>query len=250
MKRVFSLVLAAVVLATVSVHGRADPAPCRSMTAAGKSYSVCEFDLRRYAIRLFLDGADGKPYGGLGAFVAALKEQGRLPLFAMNAGMYQTDLSPVGLYVENGVERHRANVADGLGNFHLKPNGVFYVQGSQVGVLETSAYLRKRMRPDFATQSGPMLVIDGRLHPRFDPQSGSEKIRNGVGVRDPHTVIFVLSSDPVTFTQFGELFRVDLGCRNALFLDGSISSLYAPSLDRLDRLWPVGPIVAAFPRAK
>lgn len=220
------------------------------MSVAGKTYSVCEFDLRRFAIRLFLDGPDGKPYGGLGALMGTLKEQGRVPLFAMNAGMYQTDLSPVGLYVEGGVERHRANVAGGFGNFHLKPNGVFYVRETDAGILETIAYLKRHPKVDFATQSGPMLVIDGRLHPKFDPQSGSEKIRNGVGVRDSHTVVFAISSDPVNFTQFGDLFRVTLGCRNALFLDGSISSLYAPSLDRFDRLWPLGPIVAAFARTR
>lgn len=239
-----------VCLAAASHRATAEAAPCRTINEAGKTYSVCEFDLRRFVIQLSLDGADGKPYGGLGAFVAAQKERGRVPLFAMNAGMYQQDRSPVGLYIEGGTQRRRASTANGLGNFHLKPNGVFYVQGMQAGVLETSAYLRKRLRPEFATQSGPMLVIDGRLHPRFDPQSGSEKIRNGVGVRDTHTVVFAISSDPVTFTQFGELFRVTLGCRNALFLDGSISSLYAPSLDRFDRLWPAGPIVAAYPRAR
>lgn len=248
LRAVLALVLA--VWAAASKPAAADAGPCRSLSEAGKAYAVCEFDLHEYVLRLFLDGTDGRPYGGLGPLVAGLKEQGQAPVFAMNAGMYQTDLSPVGLYVEGGVERHKANTAAGAGNFHLKPNGIFWVRGTEAGVLETSAYLLRRMRPDFATQSGPMLVIDGRLHPRFDPNSGSEKIRNGVGIRGPHTVVFAMSFERVTFTEFGELFRTTLGCRNALFLDGSISSLYAPGLDRFDRLWPAGPMVAAFQRAR
>ena len=133
-------------------------------------------------------------------------------------------------YIENGQERVHVNTRSGPGNFHLKPNGVFFVAGDTLGVLETEAYLKQHLRPDLATQSGPMLVINGRLHPRFIHYSASRKRRSGVGTRDNHTTVFAVSDGEVSFQEFGRLFRDDLKCRNALFLDGgSVPSLYVPS---------------------
>ena len=166
----------------------------------------------------------------------------------MNGGMYDEDSSPVGLYIENGQELKRANTANGPGNFHLKPNGVFFVKGNTAGVTETARYLKQGLKPDFATQSGPMLVINGRIHPKISDQGTSRKIRNGVGVRDKQTAVFAISSGPVTFGEFARLFRDELGCADALFLDGSVSSLYIPSLNRSDGWMPLGPIVGALRR--
>jgi uncharacterized protein YigE (DUF2233 family) len=224
----------------------ADPDPCRPVRFADNAFIVCTVDLRQYEVRLFLYEPDGDV---LGSF-SRLKEtpEGSRLAFAMNGGMYHEDRSPVGLYVEGGKELKAANTRSGPGNFHLKPNGVFYVKGNQAGVLETQTFLKRKIRPDHATQSGPMLVINGRIHPRFLEQSTSRKIRNGVGIRDPHTAVFAISEDPVTFHKFALLFRDELGCANALFLDGSISSLYVPSLNRMDALRPLGPIIGALHR--
>ncbi len=202
--------------------------------------------LQRYEVRLFWRGPDGEVLGSFDR-LRGTPEGSRLAV-AMNAGMYHEDRSPVGLYVENRKELKAANTRNGPGNFHLKPNGIFYVKGRQAGVLETGAYLKGKIRPDFATQSGPMLVIDGKIHPQFSEQSTSRKIRNGVGVKGQDTVVFAISEDPVTFSTFARLFRDELGCPNALFLDGSVSSLYAPSLERMDTLMPMGPIVGALRR--
>src|SRR5262249_43326487 len=111
-----------------------------------------------------------------------LRGGGRL-LFATNAGMFDPALKPVGLYVEQGRELVHVNTTSGYGNFHMKPNGVFYVSGDRAAVVETRAFLKHRPQADLATQSGPMLVINGRLHPRFDRSSRSLKARTGVGVR-------------------------------------------------------------------
>jgi prepilin-type processing-associated H-X9-DG protein len=219
---------------------------CQPISAAGSDYSVCTIDLRRHEVALFWKGPDGEPFGGFGPLLKT--PRGQKLVFAMNAGMYKEDGSPVGLYVENGQELKRANTASGPGNFHLKPNGVFFVAGQSAGVLETGRYLRQRPRADYATQSGPMLVIDGQIHPKISENGPSKKIRNGVGVRDRNTVVFAISERPVTFGEFARLFRDELGCANALFLDGSVSSLYAPSLNRNDSLMPLGPIVGALPR--
>jgi uncharacterized protein YigE (DUF2233 family) len=164
-------------------------------------------------------------------------------VFAVNGGMYDHALAPVGLSVENGVQLKAANTNDGFGNFHLLPNGVFAVGDGQAVVRETKAYLQSRFPADFATQSGPMLVIDGQLHPRFLPHSDSLKIRNGVGITDTGQVVFALSEQRVRFYDFARFFPDALGCDNALYLDGSVSSLYAQVLGRNDHRHPLGPIL-------
>lgn len=228
---------------------RAQPAaaatkgPCQPVEFEGQPYTVCTVDLRRERLRLFWLGADGLPYGSLSSLA---ERQGQRLSFAMNAGMYDKGQAPVGLYVEDGREMKGVSTANGPGNFHLKPNGVFYVKGDRAGVLDTPRYLRAKPAPDFATQSGPMLVIEGKIHPKISEDGPSQKIRNGVGVRDGGRVaVFAISERPVTFGAFARLFKDSLGSRNALFLDGSVSSLYAPGLGRSDLSRPLGPLVGA-----
>ncbi|MCP1548123.1 prepilin-type processing-associated H-X9-DG protein [Methylorubrum zatmanii] len=233
-------------LAPAPVQAQAAPVakgPCQAVEFEGQPYTVCTVDLRRERVRLFWLGTDGLPYGSLSSLA---DRQGPRLSFAMNAGMYDKGQAPVGLYVEDGRELKGASIANGPGNFHLKPNGVFFVKGDRAGVLDTGRYLRAKPAPDFATQSGPMLVIDGKIHPKISADGPSQKIRNGVGVRDGgHVAVFAISERPVTFGAFARLFKDSFGCRNALFLDGSVSSLYAPGLGRSDLSRPLGPLVGA-----
>jgi len=218
-------------------------AACAPRSFGGSDFVLCEFDAGRDDIRLYWRGADKTPFGGFQALGAYLAGKGRTLRFAMNAGMYEQDLSPVGLLVEDGKTLRRADTRDGQTNFHMKPNGVFWIGDKSAGVTETSRYLANPPEARYATQSGPMLVIDGRIHPRIQPTGASEKLRNGVCVRNGADVVFAITQAPVTFHAFARLFRDGLGCANALFLDGSISSLFAPELGRDDELWSIGPIV-------
>src|SRR3984957_9010784 len=206
-------------------------------------FPVCTFDPRHDDIRLFLSGPDDKPYGSLGALASVLKQKGEKLAFAMNAGMFGQDQSPVGLYVEDKRKLHDADTRGGETNFHMKPNGVFWIGDKVAGVPETSRYLASPPPARYATQSGPMLIIDGKIHPKIRPDGTSQKIRNGVGACKGGAINFAIADDPVTFDTFARLFRDGLGCQNALFLDGSVSSLYAPELNRGDELEPLGPIV-------
>lgn len=219
-------------------------ADCAPESFEGNRYIICRFDLRQDELRLFSLDADGKPYGSFAALRTALAGSGQDLVFAMNAGMYDEALKPIGLYIEDGTELHKANRRNGPGNFHLKPNGVFYIDGATGGVSETDAFLARRLTPRFASQSGPMLVIEGAIHPKFSASGTSLQRRNGVGAPDAHTLIFAISEDWVNFHSFARLFRDHLRCANALFLDGSISSLHAPELGRSDGFAPLGPIVA------
>ena len=223
--------------------------PCRSMEYERNDYTVCDIDLREHTVRLYWKRSDGTPYAYLSALPRALEgEAGRL-LFATNAGMFNPALKPAGLYVEKGRELVRANTRSGYGNFHMKPNGVFYVSGDRAAIAETRAFLKHRPQVDLATQSGPMLVINGRLHPRFDRRSISLKTRDGVGVRPDGKVIFAISQGEVSFDAFARLFRDGLNCPNALFLDGgSASSLYAPSFNHHSNIVSLGPMLAVFER--
>lgn len=218
-------------------------AECCNTTIEDASYVICEFDARD-DIELFLRDASGGPLAQFERVREVLTARKRTLLFAMNAGMYHEDRSPVGLYVENGRELKKLSTAKGSGNFGMRPNGVFYIDKAGAAVLETSAFARRKLKPRFATQSGPMLVIDGKLHPRFRKDSTSRNRRNGVGIKG-RRVVFVLADTPVTFHQFARVFRDVLKTPNALYLDGSISRLYALDIGRNDFFGlPMGPIVA------
>lgn len=205
-------------------------------------YTVMPVDTRRDDLRLFLDDERGQPLHRLKRLEAWLKPQGKRLRFAMNAGMYEPDYSPVGLYVADGRERAPLNLAEGEGNFYLKPNGVFLVGADGPKVVESSQYPALAAGVRLATQSGPLLLHHGTVHPRFDPASKSRQIRNGVGVRGD-IAYFVISDNPVTLYEFALYFRDTLQCADALYLDGAISGLYAPALRRYDSGPKLGPMI-------
>ena len=220
---------------------------CGRMTHDGQGYVVCEVSAdREPALRLWQDGADGQPLRNF-ANVRATLGQGENLAFAMNAGMYHADYRPVGLLVIDGVELQPIVTGASRDNFGMLPNGVFCTGGAKpFQVIESLAFADARPPCRLATQSGPMLVIDGDLHPRFLPHSDSRYIRNGVGVdRDGRTAWFAISDAPVTFHEFGRFFRDGLGARDALYFDGSISRLYAPELGRADWGRSMGPVIGA-----
>lgn len=219
----------------------AEPA-CRDLSFEGTRYSLCEAQAGD-DIRIFQTAPDGRPYGSFERINSALDGEGRQLAFAMNAGMYHADRRPVGLLIEEEVERAPLVTSAGPGNFGLLPNGVFCV-GDGFRVIESRAFAAERPACRHASQSGPMLVIGGELHPRFLVDSDSRYIRNGVGVSaDGRRAVFAISNSPVTFHEFGRLFRDELGLPEALYFDGSISRLYDRGARRSDWGTPMGPIV-------
>src|SRR3989337_3797644 len=193
MRRFFPVVL---FLCLQSIWVAAGPL-CAPLSYEGNAYSVCRIDLREARLELFNLDDQGAPFGSFTALAEDLSLEGKELGFAMNAGMFDEALKPIGLYVEDGTQAKKLNRRDGYGNFHVKPNGVFYITGDRVGVAATDAYVKLNEKPDFASQSGPMLVIDGKIHPRFSPVGMSHKMRNGVGMLDAHTAIFVISENAV-----------------------------------------------------
>ncbi len=217
---------------------------CDDLTYDGNRYTLCEVDATQEQLQLFLKDDSGDVHGHFSRLDAELADQGKVLSFATNAGMYHSDRSPVGLFVEQGEELAKLVPNAGPGNFGLLPNGVFCIRGGRADVFETLTFRDSGVSCKYATQSGPMLVIDGALHPRFLPDSTSFFIRNGVGTSaDGTRAVFIISRNAVTFHQFGSLFRDHLKLPNALYFDGNISRLHAPQVGRSDAGFMMGPIV-------
>ncbi|MDQ0589577.1 phosphodiester glycosidase family protein [Variovorax paradoxus] len=211
--------------------------------AAGPRYTVVKFDLRKERLELFLRDDAGVEFKRLDRLEAWLAARNRQLVFAMNAGMYHADFSPVGLLVQEGREVSPLNLSTDAGNFFLKPNGVFLVsRAGRPRVVESSEYPALSNGVRLATQSGPLLLRRGVVHPAFIPDSDSRKIRNGVGVSG-HTAIFVISEQPVNFYEFALYFRDVLHVRDALYLDGTVSALHSLALRRSDFTRELGPIL-------
>ena len=210
---------------------------------AGKHVAVCTVDVRTERSELFLRDDSGQAFKSFQAVEQYLTNRGLALVFAMNAGMFQGDFSPVGLFVSGGRELAPLNTNSGYGNFFMRPNGVFVMTDTGPRVVETSEYPKLKGRIVLATQSGPLLVHSNKIHPVFNANSTSRVIRNGVGVSGAGKVLFAISEEPVNLSEFALLFRDVLGCPNALYLDGVISSLHAPALKRSDKKTDLGPII-------
>ena len=206
------------------------------------SYDVIKVD-HLQQLRLFLKDPKNARYYQKFAHIQKMLPTCEQLSFAMNAGMYHPDFQPVGLYVEEGKEIVELNEAQGFGNFFMQPNGVLAWNDKYAVIKTTTDYKAMRFKPRFATQSGPMLVYKGQVNRQFLADSNSLKIRNGVGVKN-NQLYFVISQQRVNFYQFAQFFKQNLKIDNALYLDGSISSLYSSQTKRQDKTFNLGPIVA------
>ena len=198
---------------------------------AGQQYRVVHINLKREQLGLhWRNPQDGQPFGSVESLRQWGEAHGQRLLFAANAGIYDHKFAPLGLYVEDGKTLVPLNLVHGnpaSGNFSLLPNGVFAIYPDGKAAVETSAAFKADDKAvQAATQSGPMLLIDGKLNEQFIDDSASLKWRSGVCAPSPHEVVFAVSEAPVNFHTFGRLFRDKLHCRDALYLDGSISQIY------------------------
>jgi uncharacterized protein YigE (DUF2233 family) len=194
-------------------------------------------------IEVLLMGAANDFFDGFPALEERLNREGRRILWAMNGGMYHADRRPVGLLVSGSQLLQPLNTSHGEGNFFLEPNGVFALIPSGPAVMSTRRWQAQGLIALAATQSGPLLLADGQLHPAFEPHSTYRAVRNAVGViTGSASVIFAISTTRVTFFELATLLG-DLGCRDALYLDGNVSSLFAPKLGRRDPGLGLGPVL-------
>lgn len=201
---------------------------------AGHPFDVVEVDPDRHDIRLFWRRPDGTPFLTLDNVRAWTAAHGDSLIAATNAGIYEPGYVPTGLFIEDGDVKHPLNLDDGEGNFFLKPNGVFLVTATGARIVASTDFEAVTEPVRYATQSGPLLVSGGTIHPGFTPGSSNCRLRSGVGVSAEGKVYLVISNGALNFYDFATFFKEALHCPDALYLDGAISSLYAPSLGRVE----------------
>jgi len=201
----------------------------------GHHYDVFSAAYPHDKIRFYWKNDQNEKLISIARLKAFVEEKGHKLLFATNAGMFTTENSPKGLYIENGHQlvsldtKVRKNA-----NFYMQPNGVFLLTKTEAKVVTTSGYGACKGKAVFATQSGPMLVINGEINSNFTKGSANINIRSGVGISPKGMVIFAISDEWVNFYDFATFFRDTLKCSNALFLDGAISKMYLPGINRME----------------
>ena len=170
-------------------------------------------------------------YGSLKNLKNSLESKNEKLIFAMNGGMYLKDQSPQGLYVEEGtLIKEMDDKESGYGNFYLQPNGIFYLTTDQKAEVIPTSDFKIDSTIYYATQSGPMLLMDGEYHPKLTKGSSNLHSRNGVGILPNGKILFAMSKEKVNFYDLATLFKQN-GCLNALYLDGFVSRTYSASSD-------------------
>lgn len=199
----------------------------KTQSSHSEKFEIYKIDLKSQSIQMYWKDDQGVVLKNFAALKNWLKTQKKEVKFAMNGGMFHEGGIPVGLYIENGKQLNPLDTGSGNGNFYLKPNGIFALtKDKKALVTETSAFKNSNIL--FATQSGPMLVINNHIHGSFNKTSTNLNIRNGVGVASPTEIYFVISKTKVNFYEMAPFFKEELKCPNALYLDGFVSKTYLP----------------------
>ena len=198
---------------------------------------------RHQSLRFFWKDDSGNIFKSFSRLKVWLEKKNKKLLFAMNGGMYKTDFSPLGLYIENNKIISPLNKSSGYGNFYLKPNGIFYISDDNSAVICRTGDFVNNHKIKYATQSGPMLVINGNIHPDFKKGSSNLNIRNGAGILPDGNILFVLSEKEVSLYDFAAYFK-SKGCKNALYLDGFVSKIYISSGHRIQPAGDLGVLIA------
>ncbi|WP_114520015.1 phosphodiester glycosidase family protein [Altererythrobacter sp. ZODW24] len=217
---------------------------CKKVEFEGSALTHCIADPADHRITTSLGPKAGEPFRSLPNLAGGRAADAPLVAFAVNGGMYDDAGQPIGYYVERGERLKKLNQNEGGGNFHMLPNGVFFGSGAKWEIKTSDDFYKNVSdRPRFGTQSGPMLVIGGKLHPEISDDGESKKIRNAVGIGSDGRAHFVISEGSLSFGRLARFYRDELKVPNALFLDGTVSSLWDPATGRLDNGLPLGPLI-------
>jgi uncharacterized protein YigE (DUF2233 family) len=220
----------------------------RRVVFEGQSFDIFFVNLLKHCVCLFWKRPNGTLYKNIDGLESWLKGREIDLVCGVNGGMFHPNMKPVGLYIERGCELFPLNLANGKGNFFLKPNGIFGLGATWATIVESSNYHLIKGSVTYATQSGPLLVIDDRIHPAFNEHSNNRRLRSGVGIIEDHRPVFVISNTPVSFFELALFFRNVLKCSNALYLDGTIVKMHLPELERKQGRGKLGVIIGIFER--
>ncbi len=210
--------------------------------------STFRLDIRKQRLELMDTDDSGKRFRNAKGLEAWGRSRNLRLIFATNAGIFSPELKPLGLFIKEGKLVVPMNRADGRGNFYLKPSGVFFIDTKRADVVATTKYYTSPT-VRIASQSGPLLLNDGKMHPEFRKDSENLTTRSGVGVASDTDVVFAISEGPINFYDFASFFEKSLDCKSALYLDGAISKMYLPELDMLEREGDFAAMFAVFEKA-
>lgn len=224
-----SVLLLLVAAGCSSIRQAVQNRPC-----ANAGLEHVEIDLDRHKLELLWKDSDGEPLLTLDRARAYVEARGDSVVALTNAGIYEPGFIPTGLFVQHGIERQPLNLRDGEGNFYLKPNGVFYLTATGARIAESSGFAMDAEELMLALQSGPLLLSRGIVHSAFRENSSNCRLRSGIGIRPDGLIVLAISRGAINFHDFARYFLEELGCTDALYLDGTISSLYAPAAGRLE----------------
>ena len=215
-----------IVLLIVFLNFHAQPIELENQNAKIVYYAL---DPHKQNLKLFWKNEAGEAFKNIGTLKNDLSEKGQNLIFAMNVGMFLKNYTPQGLYIESGKLLAKLDtVKKGYGSFYMQPNGVFYLKSNNQAVIRQSKEFKYNKSIKLATQSGPMLIIKGKIHPKFTDGSKNIHIRNGVGILPDGSLLFAMSKEKSNFYDFASFFK-SKGCKNALYLDGFVSRTYLPS---------------------
>jgi uncharacterized protein YigE (DUF2233 family) len=184
-------------------------------------------DPKKEDIKFYWKDDKKNRFGSIDNLKLRLSKNKQKLVFAMNGGMYKPDYSPQGLFIESTKTLSPLDTSSGAGNFYLKPNGVFYIATNNTPAICSTTDFTNNGQIKYATQSGPMLVINNQIHPSFKEGSSNLNIRNGVGILQGNKIVFAMSKKEINLYDFAKYFK-NLGCKNALYLDGLVSRTYLP----------------------
>lgn len=200
---------------------------CKKDSKINPDFVVYPVDTKNEKIEFFWKDHRNQPLRNIENLKKYVNTKNQNLKFAMNGGMFIENNIPKGLYIENFKTLHPIDTLSGKGNFYLQPNGIFYRTKSNESVILATENFKTDADIQFATQSGPMLIINGKINPIFQENSGNLHIRNGVGILKNGDPVLVMSKKKINFYHFASFFK-SLGCTHALYLDGFVSRAYFP----------------------
>ena len=213
-------------ISTAIVAHAGEPVREEHVVHAGTRFLVVRLEPKR--VQLAWKDAGGKPFRSFERVQADRTAKGETVRFLMNAGIFEPGGVPSGLHIENGELLRPLNLANAAGNFFLKPNGVLILHRDAHVTLTTSEDWQRNPCDGalWGIQAGPMLLINGSRHPAFLKSSENRLHRNGVGLDSQKRLVFAMTDrgEMTNLWNFAGLF-LELGCKNALFLDGEISGM-------------------------
>jgi uncharacterized protein YigE (DUF2233 family) len=224
---IFWITALLILLSTPSI--RADSFDLRLLRLKEKNVAVASIHLKSGGaeLQLYWKKEDGTALKTFEELRTWLERKSKKLLFAANGGIYRDSPSfaPIGLHVENGKSLMRLSMARNCGNFCWY-SGVFLIENNLALILpRENAVTRDFSKSRLAFQSGPLLMRSGTLEGSWSRSSYNLNRSAVCTTARAGQVLFALVTDSTNFYEFFEVLK-EAGCRDALFLDGNVSSFY------------------------